>query len=77
MRLETARERVLRITPPAERPDPIAATGGPTCLASPRWQTFRLHRRRDDDIDADLAAWAGSPGSQGWSEAYVSFERED
>jgi uncharacterized protein YecE (DUF72 family) len=36
-----------------------------------------LRLRREHYGDADLAAWAGRIGSQGWSEAYVFFKHED
>ena len=44
-------------------------------VATARFGYLRL--RRENYTDADLAAWAGRMGGQGWSEAYVFFKHED
>ena len=57
------------------RKDSAELRSGRPLVAPASWGYLRL--RRENYSDADLEAWAGRIGSQGWSEAYVFFKHED
>ncbi len=62
-----ARGAALCVAEDEELATPLVATTG--------WGYLRL--RRQDYVEADVAAWADRVRAQSWDEAYVFFKHED